>query len=329
MEDAEGEFEEILEIVDSFTEALGSGQWAVDVFPILNRLPGCLAPWKAVGERLYTRAAAWFDRNTGAGLKSNAWNWTKQIHTKENKKLLPPLELQHLLGVFFEAGVDSVATVLEFFIAMCGSNPDVVRRAQAEIDEVVGATRLPSLDDVKNLPYVAAVIEEILRWRPIGPEGLPHATTAPDLYRGYHIPRGATVIFSHWSAQMDEEVFTDALLFRPERWLATGKSQTSAFGYGRRACPGQWFARLALDVLIPRLLWAFDFEVSRADQDGESFDPWAMVQGSALLKPAPFEATFKPRSVERRQIVDEAYHQVMEADLESMLDHIGAAFANL
>jgi cytochrome P450 len=329
LEDCEAEFEEILSIADSFTEALVGGQWAVDVFPVLNHLPSCVAPWKRVGEKFYTRMRAWLENNTQAALASNSWNWTKEVHTPENLRQLGPHELQHVLGVLFEAGVDSVATVLEFFVATCGSHPHVVVRAQAEIDEVVGAERLPSLDDIKNLPYVSAVIDEILRWRPIGPEGLPHQTMQDDLYRGYHIPKGATVIFSHWAAQMEEETWTDPLLFRPERWLETNanKPHTSPFGYGRRACPGNQFARMALDLIIPRLLWAFEFDVWRGENENDSFDPWEMMQGSALLKPAPFSATFKPRSAQRKPVLDESYNEATAFDLDEMLNELGKAFA--
>jgi cytochrome P450 len=49
--------------------------------------------------------------------------------------------------------------------------PDVQTRAQAEIDSVVGRDRLPTFEDRASLPYVDAVVREVLRWRPIGPLG--------------------------------------------------------------------------------------------------------------------------------------------------------------
>ena len=49
--------------------------------------------------------------------------------------------------------------------------PDVMRRAQAEIDAVVGRERVPTFDDKDKLPYIRAIVRETLRWRPVGPLG--------------------------------------------------------------------------------------------------------------------------------------------------------------
>jgi cytochrome P450 len=51
--------------------------------------------------------------------------------------------------------------------------PNVMKRAQAEIDAVVGRDRLPTFEDRENLPYIRAMVKEVLRWRPVGPLGLP------------------------------------------------------------------------------------------------------------------------------------------------------------
>ena len=50
--------------------------------------------------------------------------------------------------------------------------PDVMHKAQSQLDEVVGRDRLPSFDDQENLPYITAIVKELLRWRPIGPLGV-------------------------------------------------------------------------------------------------------------------------------------------------------------
>ena len=71
-------------------------------------------------------------------------------------------------------------------------------RAQAEIDQVIGRSRLPAYSDRPNLPYVDAVCKELLRWRLVLPLGVAHATTEDDVYNGYFIPKGTTVLPNTW-----------------------------------------------------------------------------------------------------------------------------------
>ena len=73
-------------------------------------------------------------------------------------------------------------------------NPETVRKAQAELDQVVGKDRLPTFEDEPSLPYLAAFLKESLRWQTAVPLGVPHSVTADDEYEGHFIPRGATVI---------------------------------------------------------------------------------------------------------------------------------------
>lgn len=76
--------------------------------------------------------------------------------------------------------------------------PEVQQKAQAEIDRVVGAERLPTLDDRERLPYVDALAKEILRWHPIAPMGVPHSNSEDATYRGYRIPKDAILLPNIW-----------------------------------------------------------------------------------------------------------------------------------
>ena len=49
--------------------------------------------------------------------------------------------------------------------------PDIMRKAQAELDAVVGRDRVPTFGDKDHLPYVQAIVKEVMRWRPVGPLG--------------------------------------------------------------------------------------------------------------------------------------------------------------
>ena len=79
-------------------------------------------------------------------------------------------------------------------------NPEIQARAQMEIDEVVGRNRLPTIEDLDNLPYVKALISEVLRWHPVGPIGLPHRATKDVHYGDYVIPKDSIIIANLWYA---------------------------------------------------------------------------------------------------------------------------------
>lgn len=70
------------------------------------------------------------------------------------------------------------------------TNPEIQKKAQTEIDTVVGTLRLPEFKDRDSLPFVEALYREVLRWRPVLPLGVAHATSADDVYEGYFIPKG-------------------------------------------------------------------------------------------------------------------------------------------
>ncbi|KAI0259753.1 cytochrome P450 [Gloeopeniophorella convolvens] len=94
----------------------------------------------------------------------------------------------------YMTGSDTTVSVLQTFILAMLKYPEVQREAQAEIDNVVGNSRLPDFSDQDSLPYVNAVLKEALRWHPVLPLAIPHRTTQPHTYNGYFIPVGATVI---------------------------------------------------------------------------------------------------------------------------------------
>ena len=147
-----------------------------------------------------------------------------------------------------------------FFLLMA-RYPDVQRRAQADVDNIA-PNRLPTLDDYDSLPYIRAMIKEIIRWAPVAPLGLNHAVLEDDVYENYFIPKGTKIIANIWYAAEsflrlrfcswlvrrraithDEELYPDSFTFDPSRHLGD-KPQTDpfkfVFGFGRRICPGNW-----------------------------------------------------------------------------------------
>jgi len=120
-------------------------------------------------------------------------------------------------------------------------NPKVLKKAQDELDRVVGKGRLPDFSDRDNLPYIDAIVKEVIRWNPPLPISIPTRVTQDDVYRGYFIPAGATVVENVWAVCSDPKIYPDPEAFNPERFLKDGKIDPSVlnpedriFGSGRR-----------------------------------------------------------------------------------------------
>jgi len=73
-----------------------------------------------------------------------------------------------------------------------------VRKAQEELDRIVGVERLPQISDQEDLPYISALIKELLRWSCPIPFGVPKRVMEDNIYKGYFIPAGATIIDNVW-----------------------------------------------------------------------------------------------------------------------------------
>ncbi|KAF9046689.1 cytochrome P450 [Panaeolus papilionaceus] len=150
-----------------------------------------------------------------------------------------------------------------FFLAML-LFPSVQRKAQSEVDNITNRDRLPTFDDRPSLPYIEALMRELLRWRPPLPLNVPHVTSDRDVYKGYYIPKGTVVVANIWAMSRNEEVYPDPEEFRPERFLNTDGSLKGddefliSFGYGRRICPGKYIAFGNLYIMAVSVLATFD-----------------------------------------------------------------------
>ena len=150
--------------------------------------------------------------------------------------------------------------------------PETQARAQAELDAIVGRTRLPTFADYPHLPYIRAMVKEILRLRPVAPLGLPHRCTEDDWYEGMFIPKGAICIPNIWHMNRDPEVYgensghfdptrhLDARDIAPGRLSDTKEEGHVSFGFGRRQCVGRHVANNSLFINIAVMLWATRIE---------------------------------------------------------------------
>ncbi|KIK96423.1 hypothetical protein PAXRUDRAFT_825949 [Paxillus rubicundulus Ve08.2h10] len=167
----------------------------------------------------------------------------------------------------YAAASETTFSTLSTFILAMVLYPEAQKRAQAEIDSVIGSnlTRLPVWEDRSSLPYIDAIIKETMRWHPVAPLGIPHATVDDDVYEGYYIPKGATILVNAWAMSRDPANYPRPDEFLPERFLTSeygtnGETPSFAFGFGRRVCVGRYVADASLWAAIVSMLAIFHFE---------------------------------------------------------------------
>ncbi|BBG96212.1 hypothetical protein Prudu_004954 [Prunus dulcis] len=161
-----------------------------------------------------------------------------------------------LLWDMITAGTDTIAISVEWAMAELIKNPRVQKKAQEELDRVIGFERVMTEDDFSNLPYLQCVAKEALRLHPPTPLMLPHRANANVKIGGYDIPKGASVHVNVWAVARDPAVWKDPHEFRPERFLEEDVDMKGhdfrllPFGAGRRVCPG---AQLSVNLVVSML----------------------------------------------------------------------------
>ncbi|CAZ84036.1 unnamed protein product [Tuber melanosporum] len=304
------------EITQNFLYSARLGTWIVDSFPFLNYLPTSMAPWKRIGDNFYNWAEKMHTFNRNEALQRKGWNWTKEIARMKEAQNVSPLELAFMVGFLYEAGSDSTTIALEVFILALLKHPEVLKRAQEEIDRVVGPDRLPAFEDRDNLPYVRNCVNEVLRWRSPSVGGVPHMVEEDDEYMGYRIPKGAIVVGNLWSIHQDPEVYPNPTKFMPERW-DDEENVHYGFGFGRRACPGRHIAINSLFINCARIIWGFNVEHAK-NSDGTVIpvDEWDMTQGF-MSRPVRYKASITPRDAKRVEVINQAW-KAAEVQLQDM-----------
>jgi len=209
--------------------------------------------------------------------------------------------IKDVAGMIFAGGADTTVSAMHtFFLAMI-CFPEVQMKAQAELDRVVSG-RLPDFGDVPDLPYLSALVKEVIRWQPVFPYGIPHRSTEDDVYKGYHIPNGSFMIANAWAMLHNEDDYPDPSAFKPERFIKDGQLNPNirdpalmAFGFGRRICPGSHMATSTLWIAAASILTTFN--VSKCvDKDGRVIEPSREYLSALISHPLPFECIIKPRS---------------------------------
>ncbi|KAI0739567.1 cytochrome P450 98A3 [Daedaleopsis nitida] len=263
------------------------GRYAVEAFPWMRHIPSWLpgAGFKKLAakanddlehtaDHFFNNALTALDKGDNKDSFVGRLLENVTLDTPEGKAAREVCRKMTLTTYTGEPISQTNALVGAFFLALV-LYPDVQKKAQAELDAVVGRGRLPDFNDRDSLPYITAIVTELSRWHNVTPIGLPHSVAADDEYNGYIIPGGATVMPNIWALTRDPELYPDPDRFIPERFLdEAGRLDVKGrdpgefvFGFGRRVCPGRHFAESLLFVICASLVWAFDISAP-VDEEG-------------------------------------------------------------
>ncbi|KAK0497945.1 cytochrome P450 [Armillaria luteobubalina] len=290
-----------------------AGSFLVDSFPILQCVPdwfpGADFKRKAANWNLSVKAMAHVPMKfvhdsmaSGTSVDSIASKYIAEM--EENAECSSEKEeiLRNVLASSYAAGSDTTVSSLTTFILAMTQNPNIQKKAQEAIDEVIGCDRLPEFSDYKSVPYINAILKEVLRWRAVLPLAVPHSTSRDDEYRGYHIPKDAIVVGNAWAMMNDVSVYGENPdVFNPDRFLKDAKINpdiphpNEAFGFGRRVCPGQDMAEASMWLTIASILAVFNI-TKAVDDKGNIIEPSGEFTSGMLSHAAPFECEIKPRS---------------------------------
>ncbi|XP_030462825.2 isoflavone 3'-hydroxylase-like [Syzygium oleosum] len=191
------------------------------------------------------------------------------------------------------AGTDTSSVTIEWAMSLLLNHPDVLKKAQVELDQVVGRDRLVDEADIHKLPCLQNIINESLRLFPPAPLLVPHESSEDCMIGGFDVPRSTMILVNAWAIQRDPKVWDDPTSFKPERYEGLEGDHAYRllpFGMGRRSCPGAGLANRVVGLALAALIQCFEWE-----RVGE--EPVDLSEGTGLTMPKrqPLEAMCKAR----------------------------------
>ncbi|KDQ23402.1 hypothetical protein PLEOSDRAFT_1109045 [Pleurotus ostreatus PC15] len=309
-----------IEIAESAISSLGlatiPGTLPADLFPILKYIPSWLP---GAGYKRYAQSVAHINHV----FATKPWNATKDKLAKGEaiesiaESLIENLSegddeevARNTAAACYVGGTDTAICTLRIFLLAMVLHPEAQRKAQDELDAVVG-DRLPTFEDREQLPYIRALLKEVTRWQPVTPMGHAHRVTEDDVYDGYFIPKGTLVATNVWSMLNDPEAYPEPSKFNPDRFLKDGEIDPDvldpaqvAFGFGRRICPGRFFSADNTFIIVSTLLSAFNFRPP-LDAQGKPILPEIDMSPGLVSYCKPFKMVITPRSGQVGKLLSE------------------------
>ncbi|KAL5598744.1 uncharacterized protein BROUX77_005777 [Berkeleyomyces rouxiae] len=303
-------------IAENASYALGHGGapggTPVDFFPFLRSLPRILHDrslkfahdWSWAIKKIHD---APFDAVVALAPNEREPSLITTLLTERQAQIdqgkVPELEEADIKGAaaaVYAAGQDTTWSTLVVFVLAMVIRPDIQRKAQAELDQVIGRNRLPTFADQSSLPYLELVLQETLRWIPVSPLGVPHRSVKDEIYKGYFIPAGSHIFANARAMTHDPATYSDPETFNPDRYLTVAEGGLNEpfprghFGFGRRICIGQHLGESSVWIAMASILstmW-----IGRdTDNDGVDIIPSIRLTNGLTSHPEQFACKFEPR----------------------------------
>ncbi|GKT59242.1 cytochrome P450 [Colletotrichum tofieldiae] len=264
----------------------------VDIFPPARHLPDWLArdwslkfarEWGWAIQKLHDVPFAVAQDEVARGKDSPSFAHTLlETYTSDTKRGLDNQwsldDIKGAAGAIFIAGADTTWATIVVFVLNMVLNPEVQKKAQASIDRVVGHDRLPNLSDRPSLQYIDHVVQEVYRWSPLAPLGIPHKSLENDVYNGMFIPKGSIVFFNSRAMTQDERIYKDPKSFNPDRYQPQSSGghgeplPLGQFGFGRRVCIGRFLADNSVWIAVATMLATLNIS-KKVGADGQVIEP--------------------------------------------------------
>ncbi|KAI0730576.1 cytochrome P450 [Earliella scabrosa] len=310
---------------EGISQGLPPGKFLVEFLPFLRHLPSYF-----LGAELRKYSPRWRHaanllkeaRNSTAAHDSVVGNLFRKLAELSNEAQYDEevAVVKNCAAVALEGGSDTMFSSLQTTFLAMSLNPEILRKAQAQLDSVVGPNRLPDWEDMDALPYITAIVKESLRWQNVLPLSVPHCTVEDDEVHGYFIPAGTVLVPNTWACMHDPEAYDEPDAYRPERFLKDGKLDPTVrdpskfvFGYGRRNCPGRHYAEAALFINTASVLHVFDI-LPPLDQDGKPIRIEPRMTDGLVTYPEDCRCKIKPRSEQAEKLIKEAREDMAVAE---------------
>uniref|UniRef100_A0A0W0F754 Cytochrome p450 n=1 Tax=Moniliophthora roreri TaxID=221103 RepID=A0A0W0F754_MONRR len=296
---------ELSSLISDLSLAAAPGRHLANHIPVLEHIPEFLAKWKQEMKakyNMYTESILKFFlpiKELVVQKQESKPSLCTMLAETQDQHGLNDSESAWLAAALYIAGYDTSLTTIEWLIIAMLAFPDVQRKVQAEIDAVIGQSRIPTLADMENLPYMRAVVKEV-RMSYVGALRLQLVylmlhSKQDDIYEGYHIPKGSLIVPNILAMNHDPATYgQDPNVFRPERFLNkdgthkepppdTKNEGHYSFGFGRRICPGRHVAsNTVLSFAI--VLWAAKLEPGKDAHGNEAPISISNDQATGILR---------------------------------------------